>query len=187
MEAFIQWHALQISYQIWKIVFPSEPTPLNFSTMFCQPWNVSAFSRKELARMQGLVPSISLFSWLAFCRYNNSNNKKPQKNPLQNVAIAADILMILAVKLFVFRRVFYCFFFFFNLELLILIWSIWRFTYDSTTVELNIWSAAWIWANKSGDVFLSHSLEELGCKGLTESWKYWGKSSFSEIWYARLP
>lgn len=53
--------------------------------------------------------------------------------------------------------------------------SIWRFTYDSTTTGLSIWTAAWMSANKSGDMFLSHSLEELGCKGLTESWKYWGK------------
>lgn len=36
------------------------------------------------------------------------------------------------------------------------------------------------------DLFPSHSLEELVCKGLTESWKYCGERRFSEIPYAKL-
>lgn len=56
--------------------------------------------------MQGLGLPVSLFSWLAFCTYNNSNDKKPQQNPLQNVALAADrILAEISVACLVFLLV----------------------------------------------------------------------------------
>lgn len=82
------------------MVFLSEHTRLNFSTVFCQARNASAFARTELAWMQGLGLPVSLLSWLAFCTYNNSNDKKPQKNPLQNVALPAD-RVVADIQLFV--------------------------------------------------------------------------------------